>query len=319
MNRSTLSKLIAIGFLVLATVVGIVFAYPKVTILNPRKKAEPKSTISSSVYHPTHTDDTSDDTEEPEETEPDPTVEVDLSQCVLKDTEYDSSESYINSVLFIGDRTVGVMSKRDIIALSDPEGFKSKKVWSSPSNVTAVQANIAGNYSFDDPYSGVESDFISALKGLDKKPQFVILTFGSFCAGSEDTEEVFKIAFTSLITKIKSVSPDTEVIIQSILPVGMNCVIFDESSRELINISPDQIILRNTWLLKIAYECGVKYLDTWSALVGGDNKYLSSEYYDINVSEEDTTNYLMNSAGCNKLLNYVRTHVHPDFTEDTDQ
>ncbi|MBR0302376.1 MAG: hypothetical protein IJQ80_00845, partial [Clostridia bacterium] len=67
------------------------------------------------------------------------------------------------------------------------------------------------------------------------------------------------------------------------------------------------------------YECGVKYLDTWSALVGGDNKYLSSEYYDINVSEEDTTNYLMNSAGCNKLLNYVRTHVHPDFTEDTDQ
>ena len=67
----------------------------------------------------------------------------------------------------------------------------------------------------------------------------------------------------------------------------------------------DKIAAANRWIVEVADECGVKFLDTYSALVGADG-WLPAEYQNGDGMHLNSTSFTIE-------LNNLRTHA---FIED---
>ena len=106
-------------------------------------------------------------------------------------------------------------------------------------------------------------------------------------------EEAFRAAYKGLIDSIRSASPDTKIIVCSLLPVAENYTGADG----LTNVAVAQV---TTWLKQVCTEASVYYADISSALTL--NGSLASEY-----STGD--GHALSSAGCSKVLEYLSTHA----------
>ena len=122
----------------------------------------------------------------------------------------------------------------------------------------------------------------------------MVITLGVNGVSSMD-EDDFKREYADLVQTIQSVSPDTKIILQSIFPVT-------EDYEYVNSINNVKILDANRWILAVAEETGVKYLNTISVLLGDDG-WLPSEYNNgdgIHLSPE----------GFGQVLNYIRTHAY---------
>ncbi|MBQ7714546.1 MAG: hypothetical protein IJT70_01620 [Clostridia bacterium] len=228
-------------------------------------------------------------TETVETTPPEDSPEA---KWVLKETDYAPSD-YIEKTVFLGDRTIGKMNEKFIPEIP----HLAQQVWSCAENISITHAGSTDSFLY--PKKNQYMSFVSALK--DRKPQYLILTFGSYC--EEDiSQEQFEGAYSVFIRDIKDVSANTKVIVQSILPVGRNCSI----------VTADAIKERNAWLLDVCETNSVYYLDTWSELIDADG-YLSTQYYDPDNMLEEYDGYFMNDIGYRKMVQYIRTHAHPAY------
>ena len=69
-------------------------------------------------------------------------------------------------------------------------------------------------------------------------------------------------------------------------------------------ISNETILRANGWLLQLAGECGVRYLDTASVLKDANGALQE----DFNSYHQD--GYHLNAAAYEKILLYIRTHAY---------
>ena len=106
-------------------------------------------------------------------------------------------------------------------------------------------------------------------------------------------EETFVAEYKKLIDELQAASPDTEIILQSILPIS-------PLYRYWGDITNVTITAANSWILKIAQEYSLGYLDTFSVLVGEDGNIKSE------LVQEDGLH--PNRDGLTKVLEYIRTH-----------
>ena len=120
----------------------------------------------------------------------------------------------------------------------------------------------------------------------------MIITLGVNGVSFMDKES-FISEYTDLVTDIMELSPDTKVIIQSIFPVASNY-------EYLGSINNEKITTANTWLLEVAENTGVRYLDTISVLMGSDG-YLIDAY-------QNGDGLHLNADGFRVVLDYQRTH-----------
>ncbi len=295
MKRSTIAQIVCASVMVVISVAAIYFFSKKIDF----GVGGVDITVETEFQFVTGNVDTSEvtdvpETETPETEAPDESPE---SKWILKETDYAPSD-YIEKMIFIGDRTIGKMNEQFIPEIP----HLTQQVWSCAENISITHAGSTDSFLY--PKKNQYMSFASALK--DRKPQYLVLTFGSYCE-EEITEDLFESAYSVFIHDIKAVSANTKVIVQSILPVARNCSI----------VTADEIKERNAWLLKICETNSVYYLDTWSQLVDADG-YLSTQYYDPENIIEEYEGYYMNDIGYRKMVQYIRTHAHPAYSPEAE-
>ena len=123
--------------------------------------------------------------------------------------------------------------------------------------------------------------------------EIVIITVGVNGADSF-TEAKYKSYYKKLLNAIMELSPDTEIILQSVFPVTKD---YSDLDVGITNEGIDQL---NEWVKEIAFDLGLRYLDTQSILKNADGAQIDS------YNEEDGVH--MNATAYTKILEYIRTH-----------
>ncbi len=202
---------------------------------------------------------------------------------LLGETE-DMGQSYIDSMIFVGDSNTAHM--RSFGVLSD--GKKTKQVWAPKSQTITLNSQIT---SVKIVYPETEVEMTIAEAVALKKPEYLVISLGTNGLTYLD-EDQFKYCYKKLLDAIKDASPETKIMVQSIYPV----------TSWYENIPNSKIDEANGWLLALAKDEGVKYLDTASVLK--DSTGAMKE--EFNADHQD--GYHINAEAYRKILKYIRTH-----------
>ena len=205
------------------------------------------------------------------------------STAILAETE-DMGQEYIDSMIFFGDSNTDHLRSYGMLK----GGRNTTQVWSPQSQTVTLNSEIT-NVKIIYPETGEEMTVAEAA--ALKKPTYLVLSLGTNGVATL-TETQFKYCYKKLITAIKQASPDTKIIVQSIYPV----------TSWYTGFSNEKIDNANKWLLELAEEAGVKYVDTASVLKDSSGALKES----FNSDHED--GYHVNAEAYEKILQYLRTH-----------
>lgn len=218
---------------------------------------------------------------EPEKNEP--SIPSSSSSAVLEETS-DMGQAYIDSMIFFGDSNTDHMRSYGVLS----GGRDTKQVWSTASHTVTLNSEIT-NVKIIYPETGEEMT-VPAAAAL-KKPEYLVISLGTNGVATL-SESQFKYCYKKLINAVKEASPNTKIIVQSIYPVTSSYTGF---SNEKINAA-------NVWILDVAKETGVKYVDTASVLKdenGAMQESFNSDHLD---------GYHINKDAYERILQYLRTH-----------
>ena len=270
----------------------------------PAKTAEPAPTSTEEPAEPTpDPEGTSEPTADPSpeisfDPIPDPTpppnsefAQIDTSSPALLRGTGDMGQEYIDTITFLGDSTTYGLKAYGVLT----DGKTTKQVW-TPSNGT-LTLSYQGFVDIWYPDDDVEISIRAAVER--KKPERMIITLGVNGISFMD-KDYFISEYTDLVTSIQEISPDTQIILQSIFPIASNY----EYQKDINNV---KICDANTWILSVAEATGVKFLNTYTVLIG-DNGYMNDKY-------QNGDGLHLNGDGFAVVLDYIRTHGYVK-TED---
>ena len=207
---------------------------------------------------------------------------------VLQETP-DMGQEYLDKIIFLGDsrtysyKAYGVLSG----------GKKTKQVWTPKSGTMTLSAQSYAMIVY--PETGKDMSIRDAV--ALKKPEYMIIGLGTNGISYMD-EEDFRNEYFSLINDIKEISPDTKIMINSMFPIA-------NYYKRLDLINNEKIARANQWLVKIAEETGVKYLNTAEVLVDKDG-WLNIDYDNGGEATH------LNRQGNDIVMRYIRTHGYQE-------
>lgn len=229
---------------------------------------------------------------------PDPTptanseyAQIDTHSPALLRGTGDMGQEYIDSITFLGDSTTYGLKAYAVLT----DGKKTKQVW-TPSNGT-LTLSYQGFVEIWYPDDDEEISIRAAVER--KKPERMIITLGVNGISFMD-KDYFISEYTDLVTSIQEISPDTQIILQSIFPIASNY----EYQKDINN---KKICEANTWILSVAEATGVKFLNTYTVLIG-ENDYMIDSY-------QNGDGLHLNEVGFKIVLDYIRTHGYLDTEE----
>jgi len=215
-----------------------------------------------------------------------PTVDVHYNEELLKQVvpaEAQTPEGYVDSLVFYGDSTTHGMKAYKVFGSRD-----TKQVWTPTSGTLALfRASTDLIY---DPNTQTEKSLSDLCASV--KPKYLIMTLGVNGVSSMG-EDWFKADYQNLINIIRKASPDTKLILQSIFPVA-------RSYANQTAINNTKICQANEWIVELAAQNGLPYLNTYSVLVGADG-YLPETY-------QNGDGMHFNEIGFAAVMDYVKTH-----------
>ena len=198
----------------------------------------------------------------------------------------DAGSDYINKLIFLGDSTTYGLRAYKMLE----GGKETTKVW-TPASGTLTLSN-ASFATVVYPETGEELTIKQAVE--KKKPEYLVITLGvngvSFMG-----EDYFKSEYKKIIETVKDTSPDTKIICQSMFPVA-------RSYKSLSSINNDKIRTANKWIVEIAAETGVKFVDTYSALADSEG-WLPESWHNGDGMHLNTESFTVE-------LNNLRTHAY---------
>ncbi len=192
-------------------------------------------------------------------------------------------DGYVDKLIFYGDSTTHGMKSYKVFGSRD-----TKQVW-TPQSGTLALFRAATDLVWD-PVAG-EDKSLSDLCA-DNKPEYLVMTLGVNGVSMYD-RDTFKIDYQNLINIILTASPDTKLILQSIYPVARSY-----AKQDVINNK--KIQAANEWIVEIANENNLPYLNTYSALIGADG-YLPESY-------QNGDGMHFNEVGFAAVMDYVKSH-----------
>ncbi|MBQ7474910.1 MAG: hypothetical protein IJS78_03205 [Clostridia bacterium] len=212
------------------------------------------------------------------------------SPALLPRTE-DAGQSYVDGVTFLCDSPFYWLKLYGLLS----GGYDTTQVWTGPEG-TMTLGYLEG-FGILDPVDGVLRTIpeIAALR----RPPMMIITVGINGVALWD-EDAFKEEYLRLIDEIGEASPDTEILLQSILPIAPSYAHWGE-------ITNASITAANAWILEVAERRGLHYLDTFSALVGEDGNIRPELVKDDGLHA--------NEEGLKLALGYIRTHAFTGRSE----
>lgn len=190
----------------------------------------------------------------------------------------DAGDEYMDKIYFVGDSTTYHFHKGGI---DKSHLFVPESLTLLLSSSTASE--IVGSNGLTIP---------EALKEVNA--EIVIITIGVNGADSF-TEVRYKTYYKKLIDAIQEASPNTTIILQSVFPVTKA---YSDLNKGITNEGINRL---NEWAKEIAFDEGIRYLDTQSILKD-ENGAQFEEY-----NEEDGVH--MNAAAYREIIKYIRTHA----------
>ncbi len=222
------------------------------------------------------------------------------SHSILHVTE-DMGENYIKDIIFLGESTTYGLWHYGVL----PGGKGATNVWTG-ATVQNAEICCAGTLSLSPTISHAKLFYPDTGEALTvsealmrKQPKYLVITLGLNNGASYYTEDEFKQCYRTLLNTAISASGETVILLQSIFPVAKSC--------QIRAYTPERIRLCNSWLLDIAEEYGLGFLDTFSALSDAEG-YLKEEY------DNGGDGIHLNREGLLAVLHYIRTH---GYTEET--
>lgn len=194
----------------------------------------------------------------------------------------DAGDEYISKMVFIGDSTTYGLKAYNVL--------DGSQVWTPSSGTLALFNQSIATIVY--PPTGEEIPITDAIGRA--KPEYVVLTIGVNGVSMMD-EDSFKTEYTALIERIKSVSPDTKIICNSIYPVE---AMYEAKDNGINNTVIDRA---NGWILQIAEETGTHYTDSASVLKGSDGKLVSDYGNGDGIH--------LSAVGFNRVIDYLKTHA----------
>jgi len=211
---------------------------------------------------------------------------------ILKETP-DAGLSYQNKIIFVGDSTTYHLKPSGSLA----DGINTKQVWAPTSGTLTLDSDILQKTIFF-PLTSTEKTIPEALEIV--KPEIMVITLGLNGSGGAEKDD-FSRNYKKLINKIKEVSPNTKIILQSVFPITA------EHSSDDNTFTNEKIDIINGWIVEIASDTNCKYLNTASVLKD-NNGALISEYN----TEYHSDGVHIWKKGYAVMLNYIRTHAYLD-------
>ena len=189
----------------------------------------------------------------------------------------DMGSDYYNSFKIVGDSNIMILHEYGYI--------KDGNAWAVP----CLHAESMFNTDINIYGKGIKIKLLDAVSKY--KPERIILYFGSFST-SWIKEETFLKKSREIIDKIKEINPNTEIVLMSIYPIAKKL--------DNVKFSQDKINKYNFYILEIAHEKGLKFLDVQKVLKGSDG-YAASKY----ISKDG---YHLSGSGHSLVRQYIRTH-----------
>ena len=211
---------------------------------------------------------------------------VDYGSPALLPISEDAGQEYIDNITFLCDSPFYWLKLYGLLS----DGYDTTQVWTGPEG-TMTLAYLRG-FGILDPIDGVERTIPEAVAA--HKPPFILITVGINGVSFMD-EAYFRTEYQNLIDEIRTNSPDTVIVLQSILPIS-------PAYRNWGDITNVTITAANAWILRLAEENGLKYLDSFSCLVGEDGN--------IRPELVMKDGLHANEAGLKLVLEYIRTHAY---------
>ena len=153
-------------------------------------------------------------------------------------------------------------------------------------------------------------DVVSVSEAVAKaRPEYLIITLGynGYANANEpkkaSLDRLFHMSYKALINDIKSASPKTEIIIQSIFPVTKGDGVSDPDGT---NRRIDEL---NAMLKALSKECNLRYLDTNSALKDPATNCLRDEYSKSGAFYH-SDGYHLSDKGLLAVLNYIKENAY---------
>ena len=210
-----------------------------------------------------------------------------ISNTLLGETE-DMGEEYLDRMIFVGDSNTAHLVSFGVLR----GGKSTDRVWLPKGNTLTLDSEITNKTVLFPPTGEYLTIPEAASKG---KPEYLVISLGTNGIASLD-ETQFKYCYKKLIVAIRAASPKTKIIVQSIYPVTSQYKGFS-------HLTVDRA---NGWLLSLAEECGVKYIDTASVLKDAYGA-LKEEY-----NSDHMDGYHINKEAAEQILLYIRTHGYAE-------
>lgn len=205
------------------------------------------------------------------------------NDTLLKETAM-QDDSYVENTIFAGDSTALYYVMNKIIKgknLWHKEGLPLDKVFTQEIYINHQESHMT---------------LISALE--EKKPGRILLMLGT---NSVSTMEIdyFTEQYEKLLKELKRVSPNTQIIVQSIFPVSID---YDNSGKKLNN---DKINKMNYKLLEVCNKLDIPFLNTSEVLKDSEGG-LKSEY---SRNEAATPGVHLSEEGNRVAIEYFKKHA----------
>ncbi len=169
-----------------------------------------------------------------------------------------STDDFIGSLTFLGDSITAHMAQRADVSPS--------QIWAARERYLNLDSRIT-YAKIVAPDTGEEETIAAVAARL--QPRYLVLTLGIDYGVYyyRNDLSVFALYYEKLLDALHAASPDTRILIQSILPVSENCK----------GVTNTMIDNANAVLCEIAERRGLLYLDTQSVL-RDENGFLREEY-----------------------------------------
>ena len=199
----------------------------------------------------------------------------------------DAGQEYIDKIVFLGDSSIYWLAGHGILPFT--------QVWTDSIGTMSLFNVPVDPIAYYDPANPTVAESLLIPEcAARRQPEILIITLGLNGIAILD-EDQFRSYYTDMLAQIQQASPNTKIILQSILPVM--------DSRVPSGISNAKINTANQWIYSIAEEMGVRYLNSHDVLMD-ENGQLRTDYND-----DLAMGIHMNPTGFEALLMNIRTHA----------
>ena len=208
----------------------------------------------------------------------------------------DRGQGYLDGFIFFGESTTYHLKNRGVLR----GGRDTLQVWGPDSGTVNLSPAIASQKI---RYPDTGELLTVAEAAARKKPDYLVLTFGLNGAvqNVRRGKDYYQSCYRLLLEAIRDASPDTRLLLQSCFPVAKNMDVtnYSVTARQLNEL----IDTLNGWVLELAEEEGIPYLNTAEALKDEEG-WLRDELQSGDGHHLTRDAYL-------EILHYIRTHGYP--------